>query len=374
MKMNTLAVHAGQTHTTDSIAPDIVLSTTFRYDSISNTDGHRYTRASNPNRHALETALAKLEGGERAFAFASGMAAITALFQTLGAESHIIFPDDVYHGARDLIHDVFATWGLSWTSVDMTNPSDVAAAILPNTKLIWVETPSNPSLKIADIQAIASIARENNALCAVDNTWTTPIVQRPFNLGADVVMYSTTKYFGGHSDVLSGALIVREGLGDSIGVQLATIQKLTGSVPSPFDCWLLLRSMPTLPLRVRQQCHNAATMAAFLADHPRVAKVNYPGLASHPQHEIAVRQMHDGFGGMLSFDIDGDFEDAASIANRVQLIGQATSLGGVETLIEHRAGVEGPRSPTPPTLLRLSVGIEDVEDLIADLQQALANK
>ncbi len=372
MKERTIAVHAGLLHQTPSVSPDIVLSTTFRYRSEEiSSNRYIYTRANNPNRQALETALAKLEGGSIAFAFASGMAAISAMIQTLEPSAHIILSDDVYHGTRDLIYDIFSNWGITFSSVDTTDVSQVQSALRDNTRLIWIETPSNPSLKIADIQAIADIAHQASALCVVDNTWATPIFQHPLALGADIVMHSTTKYIGGHSDVLGGVLILPEHLKDSVGEKLHTIQHLMGAVPSPFDCWLLLRSLATMPLRVRQQAQNAEQIAIFLSTHPQIERVHYPSLDTHPQHHIAQKQMQDGFGGMLSFQVREGKNVAAQIANNVRLITQATSLGGVETLIEHRAMVEGPRSPTPDNLLRLSVGIEDVEDIIADLEQAI---
>jgi cystathionine gamma-synthase len=284
---------------------------------------------------------------------------------------HVLFPDDVYHGTRHLLLQLFAELGVACDAVDMTAPERVDAAMRPETRLLWVESPSNPLLKIADLQALAAIARAHGALCVVDNTWSSPVIQRPLELGADIVMYSTTKYFGGHSDVLGGALIVRDGLQTTVGERISTIQHLMGAVPSPFDCWLLLRSLATLPLRVRQQTANAAQIAAYLSTHPQIEQVFYPGLESHPQHAIARRQMQGGFGGMLSFCVRGGAEATSRVVNGVKLIQQATSLGGVESLMEHRRLSEGPDSTTPPNLIRFSVGIEAVEDLIADLAQAL---
>lgn len=378
MKFETLAVHAGndEERSSGSVAPDIVLSTTFRYTSTPEgiSGGYIYTRSGNPNRHALEQALAALEGGAGAFAFASGLAAVSAMVQAARSESpdlHVLIPDDVYHGTRHLLLQLFAQMDVACDSVDMTAPERVAAALRPQTRLLWVESPSNPLLKIADLQALADVAHAHGALYVVDNTWSTPVIQRPLELGADVVMYSTTKYFGGHSDVLGGALIVRDGLQDTLGQRLDSIQHLMGAVPSPFDCWLLRRSMATLPLRVRQQSANAAQIAAYLEQHPQVEAVYYPGLESHPQHAIARRQMHGGFGGMLSFCVRGGAAATSRVVNRVKLIQQATSLGGVESLLEHRHLSEGPDSTTPPNLIRFSVGIESVDDLIADLAQAL---
>jgi cystathionine gamma-synthase len=366
MKFNTLAVHAGSTHTSGSIAPDIVLSTTFeRHADGTYPAGHVYTRQSNPNRSALETALARLENAAHALAFASGLAAVTAILHTLSPGDHVIIPDDVYHGTRSLMA-VFP--GIVVDNVDLTDPAQLSATLRDETRLVWIETPSNPALKITDIQAITDRAKAAGALCVVDNTWCTPVIQRPLDFGADVVMYSTTKYFGGHSDVLGGALCLRD---DALAERLREIQTLTGGVPAPFDCWLLLRSLPTLALRLREQTRNAATIAAFLQAQPGVHAVYYPGLESHPGHALAARQMPGGFGAMLSFRVAGGGEGAARVANAVRLIRQATSLGGVETLIEARGLLEGPHSPTPPDLLRLSVGIEDADDLTADLAQAL---
>lgn len=375
MKRNTLAVHAGQIkgQHSGSIARDIVVSTTFERQADGGYPaGYQYARSGNPNRAALESAIAAIEGQGQAFAFGSGLAAVAALFQTLAPGDHVILPDDVYHGTYYLLKKVFVQWGLAYDRINLSNPANLDAAIQAETKLIWVETPSNPMLNITDVQAVSAIASARGVLCAVDNTWPSPILQRPFELGADVVMHSTTKYFGGHSDILGGALVVTDALVDTLGVRLNEIQGLTGGVPAPFDCWLLLRSLPTMPLRVKQQSDNAQVIAEFLAAHPAVHTVFYPGLPSHPGHAVAARQMPEGFGGMLSFAVHGGEQAAWKAANSLNLIRQATSLGGVETLIEHRYSVEGPDSTTPKDLLRLSVGIEDAEDLIADLDQALA--
>ncbi|MFZ4814848.1 MAG: trans-sulfuration enzyme family protein [Phototrophicaceae bacterium] len=374
MELETLAVHAGNSpaFNSRSVAPDLVLSTTFERNPDGNYDGgYQYTRGENPNRLALEGALAQLEGGSMALAFGSGLAAVNALLQTLAPGDHVLLPDDLYHGTRFLIQQVFGGWGIQHSITDFTDIDAVRANLQPNTKLVWIETPSNPSLKIADLSAIAALAHDAGAIVAVDNTLSTAVIQRPLTFGADVVMYSTTKYIGGHSDVLGGALIVRHGLEDGLGGRLKRVQKLGGGVPSPFDCWLLLRSIPTLPLRVRQQSQNALQIAQALAAHPNVEHVYYPGLASHPQHALATRQMPNGFGGLLSFRVRGGESAARAVANGVKIITQATSLGGVETLIEHRASVEGPNTLTPRNLLRLSVGIEHAADLITDLTDAL---
>lgn len=372
MKIETLAIQTTLSHDANAgavVAP-IYLSTTFEREA----DGtyqheHVYSRASNPNRQALEKSLAAIENGAVALAFSSGMAATTALFQSLKSGDHIIMPDDLYYATSVLVEEVFAQWGLTLTKVDMTDLAEIKKAIQPNTKLLWVETPSNPQLKITDIQAVADLAHSIGALIAVDNTWATPIMQRCFDLGVDVVMHSTTKYFGGHSDILSGALIFKEA--GELSTKIATIQKLTGAVPSPFDCWLLSRGIKTLPLRVKAQTANAMKLAEYLSTHPQIEAVHYPGLSSHPQHEIAKKQMTGGFGGMLSVQVKGDAKNAMALTGRLKLFTTATSLGGVESLIEHRKSVESADSPTPENLLRVSVGIEDIEDLIEDWKLAL---
>lgn len=382
MKLETMAVHAGRQPdpASGAVTPNITPSTTFeRAEDGSYPRGHVYTRDSNPTRAALETALAALEGAGdtqacRGLAFASGQAATSAVLHTLAAGDHVILPDDLYHGTRHLAGGLLARWGLRADFVDMRDPANVAAALRPETRLVWVETPSNPLLKVADIAAIAGIAHSAGARCAVDNTWATPVLQRPFAHGADIVMHSTTKYIGGHSDVLGGALIVRAD-DDALYARLREAQLLAGGVPSPFDCWLLLRSLATLPLRVRAQSASAAQIAAYLAAHPAVECVHYPGLATHPGHAVAAQQMNaggSGYGGMLSVQVRGGQADALAVAARVRLFTRATSLGAVESLIEHRASIEGPGSATPPNLLRVSVGLEHVEDLLADLSGALA--
>jgi cystathionine gamma-synthase len=372
MHIETIATHAGRAveKGTGAVTPSITLATTFEREADGSfPSGFVYTRSENPNRQRLEEALAALEGGAVALAFASGMAATAALLQTLQSGDHIVMPTDLYHGSRDFVNKIMGRWGLQATAVDMRRVENVVEAIRPNTRLIWIESPTNPSLNIADITAIAGLARERGILTAVDNTWATPILQRPLELGADIVMHSTTKYFGGHSDVLGGALILGED--GALAEQLRSMQLLTGGVPAPFDCWLLLRSIATMPLRVRAQTVNAAAVAQFLDNHPAVNKVHYPGLASHDNHAIAVKQMIGGFGAMVSFEVGDSAEAAMAVAAKVNLITRATSLGGVESLIEHRASIEGPDSPTPDGLLRLSVGLEHIDDLLADLAQAL---
>jgi len=373
MNLETLAVHTGRSVESGSgaVTPSITLSTTFERDPDGSfSSSYIYSRIANPNRTALETALAALEGGDQAFAFASGMAAASAILQTLQSGDHVIMPDDQYHGTRYLVIDVLGRWGLQADFVDMRDLAQVKAAIRPNTRMFLLETPSNPRMNVVDIQALAALAHQSNALCVVDNTWATPVLQQPLALGADVVMHSTTKYLGGHSDVIGGALIIRQGLEETTG-RIKTIQNIGGAVPSPFDCWLLLRSLPTLPLRVRAQSDSALKIAQFLDRHPQIEQVHYPGLPSHAGHNIVCRQMR-AFGGMISFQVRGGQQEAMAIAARLKLITRATSLGGVESLIEHRASIEGRIVVSPLNLLRFSVGLEHPDDLIADLDQALA--
>lgn len=372
MKLETQLVHVGRPIEPGShaITPSIVLATTFEREQDGTYEGDVYSRTSTPNRRNLETALAMLEGGRSAYAFSSGQAAASAVLQSLSAGDHIILPNDLYHGMRYLVTDILRRWGLQADFVDMRDPEHVSRAVKPNTRLIWVETPSNPSLQIADIAAIAQIAHQAGALYAVDNTWATPIWQKPLDLGADIVMHSTTKYLGGHSDVLGGALVLREPADGPLSQRLYTIQKLSGAVPSPFDCWLILRSLPTLALRVRAQTASAGKIAAVLNTHPRIERVNYPGLSTHLGHAVATSQMR-GFGAMLSFEIRGGQAEALAVAAKTAIFARATSLGGVESLIEHRASVEGPATVTPSNLLRVSVGLEHPDDLTADLLTAL---
>lgn len=370
IRIETLAVHAGHgiDAATGAVATPIHLSTTFERDAEGGyAHGFSYGRSANPNRQALEQGLAALEGGEDAAAFGSGLAASSAVLQALGPGDHVIAPTDVYHGMTKLLLDVYMRWGLDVSFVDMTNIAEIEKAVRPQTKLIWVETPSNPLLKITDIAAVVEIAHAAGALCACDNTWA-PIVQRPLELGADLVMHATTKYLGGHSDVTGGIVIAKEKTGFLERVR--EIQTTGGAVPSPFDCWLILRGMRSLPWRMRAHSDNAFTIAAWLADHPRVETVHYPGLATHAGHEIAARQM-SAFSGMLSFEVRGGRDAALGVAAKTEIFIRATSLGGVESLIEHRASIKGEDPRTPQGLLRLSVGLEHPDDLIEDLAQAL---
>ena len=348
----------------------IHLSTTFERDPDGEYPlGFAYTRETNPNRKALEQCLAALEGGKEALAFSSGMAVVTAALQGMQPGDHVLAPDDVYYGLRKVVAQIFARWQLDVEYVDMTDLALVESKIRPSTRLIWVETPSNPLMKVTDLKSIAGLARAAKAVSICDSTFATPVIQRPLELGIDMVMHSTTKYMGGHSDVLGGVLITKH---DNYLFERCRIeQEHGGSVPSPFDCWLLLRSIETLPWRVRGQAGNAMRIAQFLEGHPSIERVHYPGLPSHAGHIIASQQMSGGFGGMLSIQVKGDREKAMAVAARTQIITRATSLGSTHSLIEHRASVEGPTSKTPQNLLRLSIGLEHVDDLIADLDQAL---
>ena len=373
MRIETRAIHAGRhiDPATGAVSQPIHLSTTFERSPAGEYPlGFSYSREGNPNRNALEACLAEIEGGKEAIVFASGLAVATAIVQGLEPGDHIIAPDDVYWGLRKVIGDVFGKWNLAVTYTDMSDPAGVRAAITPATRLIWIETPSNPLMKITDMAAIAEIARAAgpNVMTVCDGTFATPILQHPLDCGIDMVAHSTTKYISGHSDVVGGALITRHD--NYLFERARKSQRYGGSVPSPFDCWLSLRGIDTLPYRVRAHSDNAATIAGFLAAHPAVEKVHYPGLPSHPGYEIAVRQM-SAFGGMLSCQVRGDRERAMQVAARCRLFIRATSLGGAHSLIEHRASVEGPQTRTPQNLLRLSVGLEHPDDLIADLEQAL---
>jgi cystathionine gamma-synthase len=370
MRIETLAVHAGHAidAATGAVATPIHLSTTFERDAEGGyRHGYIYGRSANPTRHALEEGLAALEGGEDAAAFGSGLAASSAVLQALAPDDHVIAPMDVYHGMTKLLREVYMRWGLEVSFVDMTNLDEIKQEVRSRTKLFWVETPSNPLLKITDIAAVAEIAHTAGAICACDNTWA-PIVQRPLDLGADVVMHSTTKYLGGHSDVTGGAVIAKSKT-DFLD-RIREIQTTCGAVPSPFDCWLILRGMRSLPSRMRAHSENALKVATWLADHERVEAVHYPGLASHGGHEIAARQM-SAFSGMLSFEVRGGREAALGVAAKTEIFIRATSLGGVESLIEHRASIKGEDPRTPQGLLRLSIGLEHPDDLIEDLAEAL---
>jgi cystathionine gamma-synthase len=370
MRIETLAVHAGQKIDpgTGAVSPAIHLSTTFERDVDGNYPrGYMYIRNNNPNREALERGVAALEGGAAAAAFGTGTAAAMALFQALSPGDHVLAHVDAYYGTSRLLRNLFLRWGLKADFVDMSNLDDVKIALRPNTKLAWMETPSNPLTKIVDLAAVAKIVRDAGVISVCDNTWA-PVLQRPFDLGADLILHSTTKYFGGHCDVAGGIVVAKTE--NDFFKRVRNVQYEGGAVPSPFDCWLVLRGMRTLPWRMRAHSDNAIKVALFLREHPKVSAVYYPGLPQHPGHQIAARQM-SAFGGMLSFEVEGGREAAMSITAKAKIFIRATSLGGVESLIEHRASIEGPGTTSPEGLLRLSIGLEHPDDLIEDLEQAL---
>jgi cystathionine gamma-synthase len=370
MKIETLAVHAGHAidPSTGAVSAPIHLSTTFERDvEGSYSRGFMYTRNSNPNRSALEQGVSALEGGVEAAAFASGMGAAMALFQALEPGDHVLAHVDAYYGMTRLLRDVFLKWGIQADFVDMSDLNLVRKAMRPNTKLAWTETPSNPLLKLVDLAAVADVVHAGGALCVCDNTWA-PIIQRPIDLGVDLVLHSTTKYFGGHCDVLGGILVAKTA--NDFFERVRHIQYAGGAVPSPFDCWLILRGMRTLPWRMRAHSENAAKVAGFLEKHAKVERIHYPGLSSHPQYELAKKQMSLP-GGMLSLEVKGGRDAAMLVASKTKLFTRATSLGGVESLIEHRASIEGPGTTSPEGLLRVSIGLENADDLIEDLDQAL---
>ncbi|HVR71681.1 MAG TPA: aminotransferase class I/II-fold pyridoxal phosphate-dependent enzyme [Vicinamibacteria bacterium] len=371
MHFETLAVHAGGSPdpVTGAVRPAIQLSTTFeRAPDGSFASGYAYIRDANPNRQALETAMAALEGGASAVAFASGMAATAAVFQALAPGDHVVAPLDAYYGTAKVLREHLSRWGLESSFVDMTDLAAVRAALRPATRLIWTETPSNPTIAVTDLAAIAGIARSAGVLTACDNTWATPFLQQPLALGLDLAVHSTTKYLSGHSDVMGGVVIARET--GPLLARLRSLQGGAGAVPSPFDCWLVLRGVRTLPWRMRAHCDNAAAVAASLSGHRRVQRVHYPGLPDDPGHAVASAQMKAP-GGMLSFVVAGGRAEAFEVAARLRVFTRATSLGGPESLVEHRASVEGPNTRAPEGLLRLSIGLEHPDDLVADLAQAL---
>ena len=371
MRPETIAAQAAHQvdSTTGAVAPPIYLSTTYERDEDGEySRGYVYSRGNNPNREALEECMTLLEGGYAAAAFSSGMAAIASIFQALSPGDHVILPSDCYHGTSRLMRGVFADWGLAATWVDMTDLGEVSQAVQPNTKMIWTETPSNPLLKITNLAEVSRIAHMAGAISVCDNTWASPMLQRPLSLGADMVMHSTTKYLGGHEDVMGGVVVSKED--SELYRRIKSIQANFGAVPSPFDCWLVLRGIRTLHLRMPAHSERASSIAHFLLDHSRVEAVHYPGLAGHPGHDVAAQQMSH-YGGMLSFQVKGGAEAAMRTAAKVKVFIRATSLGGTQSLIEHRASIEGSDTETPRTLLRVSVGLENVADLIEDLAQAV---
>jgi cystathionine gamma-synthase len=373
----TLAIHAGQEPDplTGAVVPPIYQTSTYKQDGVGGTrGGYEYSRTANPTRTALETCLAALENGARAFAFASGMAAEDCLIRTLCRPGDtVLIPSDAYGGTFRLLDKVMRAWGVEHAPVRQTDLEAVArAAAERRPRLIWVESPTNPLLSIVDIGALASLAHDHGALLVVDNTFASPYLQRPLDLGADIVVHSTTKYLGGHSDVLGGAVVVKDA---AHAADLAFMQNATGAVAGPFDAWLTLRGVKTLAARMDRHCANAARVARMLGGHPAVSAVLYPGLADHPGHGIAKAQMRD-FGGMVSFRLAAGEDSAVEVCGRTRLFTLGESLGGVESLIEHparmtHASAAGSPLAVPPDLVRLSVGIEDPADLLADLRQAL---
>ncbi|MCM2577857.1 cystathionine gamma-synthase [Streptomyces meridianus] len=372
----TLAIHAGQEADplTGAVVPPIYQVSTFKQDGVGGLrGGYEYSRSANPTRTALEENLAALEGGRRGLAFASGLAAEDCLLRSLLVPGdHVVIPNDAYGGTFRLFAKVVERWGVEWSVADSSDPAAVRGALRPRTKMVWVETPSNPLLGITDIAAVAEIAHTAGARLVVDNTFASPYLQQPLALGADVVVHSMTKYMGGHSDVVGGALVVND---DALGEELAFHQNAMGAIAGPFDSWLVLRGLKTLAVRMDRHTANAERVVELLASHPKVSHVYYPGLAEHPGHDIAAKQMR-AHGGMVSFRVAGGEQAAVDVCNRAELFTLGESLGGVESLIEHpgrmtHASVAGSALEVPADLVRLSVGIEAVEDLLADLSAAL---
>ncbi len=378
MNFATRAIHVGQEAepvTGATIVP-IFQTSTYTQDGIGNHKGYEYARTGNPTRTALESCLASLENAKHGLCFASGLAATNTVMNLLSAGDHVICADDVYGGTYRLFELVWKRYGLTFSWVDMTNPDNVAKAAKPNTKMIWMETPTNPLLNIVDISAVAKIGKQHKLITVVDNTFASPYLQQPLDMGADVVVHSTTKYLGGHSDVVGGATLTSN---DDLYTRLKYHQNAVGAVPGPHDCWLVLRGIKTLAVRMEAHCANAAKVAAWLASNPAVSRVIYPGLANHKQHALAKRQMR-AFGGMVSFELKGSEAAARAVAGKTKLFSLAESLGGVESLIGHPATMTHASMPVAEReargltggLLRLSVGIEDADDLIADLDQAFS--
>ncbi|MEO8899382.1 MAG: cystathionine gamma-synthase [Candidatus Dormibacter sp.] len=373
----TRAVHVGQgpDAATGAVVQPIHLATTFAQEGIGRHGGFEYSRSNNPTRQQLETCLASLEGGSHGLAFASGLAATTTAMLLLDPGDHVVYMEDAYGGTFRLFNRVMGRYGLTFTAVDATRPGAIAQAMTDRTRLVWVESPTNPLLRIVDIAAAAEAAHQRGAWLAVDSTFASPYIQRPLELGADIVMHSSTKYLGGHSDVLGGCLVTAD---DGLAEPLRFHQNAAGAVPSPFDCWLLLRGLKTLALRVQRQSDNALAIAEHLVGHPSVQAVHYPGLASHPQHELAARQMGGVYGGMVSFEL-ADEAAAVRVLEALRLFTLAESLGAVESLAEHPGLMTHSSVPSQERrriglregLLRLSVGIEDLDDLLADLDEAL---
>lgn len=372
MRIETAAVHAGRSvdPATGAVAPPLHLSTTYERDADGGYErGFVYGRTSNPSRESFERAMATLEGGACAMAFASGLAAASAVFQSLRPGDHVVAPRRLYHGVRTLLESIHGPWGLTASHAEMHEPGAAEAAMTPGTRLVWIESPANPTLETTDIRAIADMAHARGALVCCDNTFATPILQRPIEHGADLVMHAATKWIGGHSDLTGGVVVfARE---DEVAERVREVQRVGGGVMAPFDCWLAARGVRSLACRVRAASASAARIAAHFDGHALVERVLYPGLRDCPGHAAAARQM-EGYGGLVSLCVRGGRAEAMGAASRVRLFTRATSLGGVESLIEHRESIEGPATTTPANLLRLSIGLEHPDDLIADLERALA--
>lgn len=379
MKFATKAIHAGvhPDPATGAIMTPIYQTSTYVQDGVGNHKGYEYSRTLNPTRHALEKNIAAIENGQFGACFGSGLAAIDCIIKMLNPGDEVISTNDLYGGSYRIFNTIFAKYGIVFHFVDMQEPANVAALLNENTKLIWVETPTNPMMNIIDIEAMSKLAKQAGAMLCVDNTFATPYLQNPLDLGADFVMHSVTKYLGGHSDVVMGALVCND---EALATEMYRIQNSSGAVTAPMDSFLVLRGIKTLHLRMQRHCENGIQIASYLKNHPKVAKVYWPGFESHPNHEVAKKQMR-GFGGMISFTLTGDrLEDALSFVKNVEIFALAESLGGVESLIGHPATMTHASIPKEvreksgvvDSLIRLSVGIEDAEDLIADLDQALA--
>lgn len=377
MKFNTKAIHAGQEPepTTGAVMPPVFQTSTYAQSAPNQHQGYDYARAGNPTRTALEKLIAGLEGADECACFASGCAAMDAVMKSLKPGDHVIASNDLYGGSYRLFTRVFEPYGVKYSFIDMTDTDNVLSEIRPETKMIWIETPTNPLLRIVDIQAIAEIAREKKILTAVDNTFASPYLQQPLKLGADITMHSTTKYLGGHSDVIGGAVATSN---KDVMENLRFQVKTTGGVPGPMDCYLVLRGIKTLHVRMERSIQNAEKISEYLNSHPKVGQTNYPGLASHPQHQLAKKQMA-GFGAMVSFSLKTDsLEGASEFMSRTKIFTLAESLGGIESLISHPATMTHGSMPQNvresaglrDSLIRLSVGIEDIDDLIEDLEQA----
>jgi len=377
MKFDTKVVRSGifPDPSTGAIVPPIYQSATYVLEEVGKDKGYDYTRASNPTREVLENNLAALDGGKHGICFSSGMAAVDSIMKLFKSGAHIVCSDDVYGGVSRLYNNLLVNYDLTFTYVNSSNPQEVEDAIQDNTKLIWIETPTNPLLKVTDLDAVGKIAKKHGILYGVDSTFSTPALLRPLEFGADITMHSTTKYLSGHNQIIGGVLITND---DELSERFKFIQKTVGAVPSPFDCWLTLLGIKTLSLRIARHCENAQTIAEYLEAHSKVERVTYPGLASHPQHDIAKDQM-DGFSGMISMELKGGIPAGISLMNGLELCSLAESLGAVETMITHPATMTHADVPENERLargltdglVRLSVGIEDKADIIADLNQAL---